>query len=190
MTSGSADNGEDENDLFRRVLSDAKPIKKGRPVPEHPAVKAGKKITPAFPPGKKANRVTPRPVAAPPAPKPVRELATGDFTGMDRRTAERFRRGKLPIEGRLDLHGMYQDAAHYALTDFVTSSAAMGKRTVLVITGRGSREGSGVLRERLPQWLNQPPCRDLVVAFTGARPEHGRDGAFYVLLRRRRDRSP
>ena len=79
MTSGSADNGEDEDDLFRRVLSDAKPIKQGRPVPEHPAVKAGKKITPAFPPGKKANRVTPRPVAAPPAPKPVRELAMGGF---------------------------------------------------------------------------------------------------------------
>jgi DNA-nicking Smr family endonuclease len=27
-----------------------------------------------------------------------------------------------------------------------------------------------------------------VISFTGARPEHGRDGAFYVLLRRKRDR--
>ncbi|MBT5570924.1 MAG: DNA mismatch repair protein MutS [Alphaproteobacteria bacterium] len=188
MTSGGTEDGEDDDDLFRRVLRDAKPIRKGRPVPEHPAVKAGKKITPKTPQAKKAHRIAPRPVVAAPPPKPARELATGDYTGMDRRTAERFRRGKLPIEGRLDLHGMYQDAAHHALTDFVTSSAAMGKRNVLVITGRGSREGSGVLRERLPQWLNQPPCRDLVVAFTGARPEHGRDGAFYVLLRRRRDR--
>jgi DNA-nicking Smr family endonuclease len=139
-------------------------------------------------PGKKpAMPVAPKiSVAARPAPKS--DLATGDFTGMDRRTADRFRKGKMAIEGTLDLHGMYQDAAHTALNDFILASAAMGRRKVLVITGRGSREGSGVLRERLPQWLNQPPCRDHVVSFTTARPQHGRDGAFYVLLRRKRDR--
>ena len=92
----------------------------------------------------------------------------------------------MAIEGRLDLHGMYQDAAHAALNEFIRASAAQGRRKVLVITGRGSREGTGVLRERLPQWLNQPPCRDHVVSFTTARPQHGRDGAFYVLLRRKR----
>ena len=189
MISGGADNGEDGDDLFRRVLSDAKPIKKGRLRPSHPAVKAGKKISPSTISGKKVQRAPSPPLGVSPPLKSVRELAIGDFTGMDRRTADRFRRGKLPIECRLDLHGLYQDAAHGALIDFITSSAALGKRNVLVITGRGSREGSGVLRKRLPQWLNQPPCRDLVVAFTGARPEHGRDGALYVLLRRNRDRS-
>ncbi|MDE0781150.1 MAG: Smr/MutS family protein [Alphaproteobacteria bacterium] len=187
MTSGCTEDGEDDDDLFRRVLGDTKPIKKGRSVPEHPAAKAGHKVVPKPGTPKPYKPVALKPKVAPPS-KPARALATGDVTGMDRRNAERFRRGKLPIEGRLDLHGMHQDAAHHALTDFITSSAAVGKRNVLVITGRGSREGSGVLRERLPQWLNQPPCHDLVVAFTGARPEHGRDGAFYVLLRRNRDR--
>lgn len=182
------DTDEDDAEMFRRVLADAKPLKKGRPVPEHPAAKAGKKITPKAAPAGKAQRGTPRVVAPPPKPKPASALATGDFSGMDRRTADRFRRGKLPIEGRLDLHGLYQDAAHHALNDFILSRVAAGKRKVLVITGRGSREGSGVLRERLPQWLNQPPCREHVVSFTSARPEHGRDGAFYVLLRRKRDR--
>jgi DNA-nicking Smr family endonuclease len=186
MASDGTEDGEDDEALFRRVLGDTKPIKKGRPVPDHPAAKAGRKIVPKPGNGKPHKPVVLKPKTS--SPKPTRVLATGDVTGMDRRTAERFRRGKLSIEGRLDLHGMYQDAAHHALTDFITSSAAVGKRYVLVITGRGSREGSGVLRERLPQWLNQPPCRDLVVAFAGARPEHGRDGAFYVLLRRNRDR--
>lgn len=179
---------DDDEDLFRRVFADAKPLKKKRPVPEHPAAKAGRKVAAKTPPDKKtAGRPAPRvPVAAAPAPKPVRALAAGDYTGMDRRTAERFRKGKMAIEGRLDLHGMYQDAAHAALNDFIRASAAQGRRKVLVITGRGSREGTGVLRERLPQWLNQPPCRDHVVSFTTARPQHGRDGAFYVLLRRKR----
>jgi len=179
---------DDDEDLFRWVFADAKPLKKKRPFPEHPAAKAGRKVAAKTPPDKKAaGRPAPRaPVAAAPAPKPARALAAGDYTGMDRRTADRFRKGKMAIEGRLDLHGMYQDAAHAALNDFILASAAQGRRKVLVITGRGSREGTGVLRERLPQWLNQAPCRDHVVSFTGARPQHGRDGAFYVLLRRKR----
>lgn len=185
MTPGDPE--DDDAELFRRVLGDARPIKKRRPVPEHPAAQAGKKIAAKAPPAKKLGRSAGRPAAPPPPQaKPTPTLATGDYSAMDRRTADRFRRGKLAIEGRLDLHGMYQDAAHHALNDFILSSAAAGKRNVLVITGRGSREGSGVLRERLPQWLNQPPCREHVLSFTTARPQHGRDGAFYVLLRRKR----
>jgi DNA-nicking Smr family endonuclease len=185
MSSGT----DDDDDLFRQVLGDAKPLKRARPVPEHPALKAGRKeVAKPAPKPRPARRKPVMVVPVAPRPKPTPDLATGDVTGMDRRTADRFRRGKMPIDARLDLHGMYQDAAHHALTHFITDCAARGKRNVLVITGRGSREGSGVLRERLPQWLNQPPCREHVISFTGARPEHGRDGAFYVLLRRKRDR--
>lgn len=173
----------DEEDLFRRVLADAEPLKRRRPQP----AKTATKPTVARAPKKKKPASAPVPPSRPVArPAPPPQLAAGDYAAMDRRTADRFRRGKLPIEARLDLHGMYQDAAHTALTGFITEAAAAGKRCVLVITGRGSREGSGVLRARLPEWLNQPPCRAHVLAFTTARPEHGRDGAFYVLLRRKR----
>ena len=186
---GGDDKDDDDTDLFRRALQDAAPLKRRRPTPAETKKPEAKKpeARGAKKPVKKMTPVTTPvsvPVARRPAPPP--DIAAGDTAGMDRRTAERFRRGKLPIEGRLDLHGHYQDAAHEALVGFITESAARGKRTVLVITGRGSREGSGVLRERLPQWLNQPPCRAHVLAFTPARPEHGRDGAFYVLLRRKR----
>jgi DNA-nicking Smr family endonuclease len=99
-----------------------------------------------------------------------------------------MRRGKLPIDARLDLHGRYQDAAQAELNAFISSCAATGCRTVLVITGKGSvREGGGILRRRLPDWLNQSACRPHVLAFATARPEHGGSGAFYVLLRRRRE---
>jgi DNA-nicking Smr family endonuclease len=185
---GGDDKDDDDTDLFRRALSDAAPLKRRRPQPAKPA--AAKKPSPK-PPAKKSAQKKPALVAPPRSvpvarPTPPPDISAGDYAAMDRRTAERFRRGKLPIEARLDLHGMYQGAAQDALTRFVTDSAASGKRMVLVITGRGSREGTGVLRERLPQWLNQPPCRAHVLAFTPARPEHGRDGAFYVLLRRKR----
>ncbi|MEL0012026.1 MAG: Smr/MutS family protein [Alphaproteobacteria bacterium] len=182
MTGGSQD---DEAELFRRVLADAEPLKRKRPVAKKAA--ARKDDAPQAVLRKSPRR--PAPIIRPPElPTPPPPVAANDFSRMDRRTAVRFRRGKLPIEARLDLHGHYQDAAHYALNEFIADSAAADRRMVLVITGRGSREGSGVLRARLPQWLNQPPCRDRVLAFTAARPEHGGDGAFYVLLKRNRDR--
>ncbi len=183
MTGGSQD---DEAELFRRVLADAEPLKRKRPVAKKAA--ARKDDAPQAVSRKSPRR--PAPIIRPPElpTLPPRPVAANDFSRMDRRTADRFRRGKLPIEARLDLHGHYQDAAYYALNEFIADSAAADRRMVLVITGRGSREGSGVLRARLPQWLNQPPCRDRVLAFTAARPEHGGDGAFYVLLKRNRDR--
>jgi DNA-nicking Smr family endonuclease len=194
MSPAGTSDDDDDTELFRRALSDAAPLKKRRPQPAKPdAEPAAKKPAPVKKKSAKKKSAaspllaTPQPSAR---PKPPSDLAAGEFSGMDRRTADRFRRGKLPIEGRLDLHGLYQDAAHDALTRFITDSAAMGRRKVLVITGRGSREGAGVLRERLPQWLNQPPCRAHVLAFTPARPEHGRDGAFYVMLRRKRGDRP
>lgn len=181
---GGDNKDDDDTDLFRRALADAAPLKRRRPQPAKPVAKA------EAPPAKKTAKKKTAPAALRPVPvarpKPPPEIAAGEYAGMDRRTADRFRRGQLPIEARLDLHGMYQDTAQDALTRFITDSAAMGRRNVLVITGRGSREGTGVLRERLPQWLNQPPCRAHVLAFTPARPQHGRDGAFYVLLRRKR----
>ncbi len=117
---------------------------------------------------------------------PLPDMAVGTLAGVDRRTADRLRRGKLAIEARLDLHGLYQDEAHPQLNAFVAGAAAAQKRCVLVITGRGLGPEGGVLRRRVPQWLNQPPCRGMIVAVAQAQPEHGGAGALYVLLRRRR----
>jgi DNA-nicking Smr family endonuclease len=90
----------------------------------------------------------------------------------------------LPIDGRIDLHGLTQDEAHRALTAFIGRMRRSGARCVLVITGRGLRTG-GVLRQAVPQWLDAPGLRDMVLAFGPARIEHGGEGALYVLLRRR-----
>jgi DNA-nicking Smr family endonuclease len=106
---------------------------------------------------------------------------------MDRRQAERFKRGKMSIEGRLDLHGMTRAAAHGALRRFLLGAAAADKRCVLVITGKGraSPQG-GVLREEVPRWLNEPGLRDKVLSFDYSQQSDGGTGALYVLLKRRR----
>jgi DNA-nicking Smr family endonuclease len=126
-----------------------------------------------------------RPRSALPPSASVPDISHGRAAGIDRRSAERLSRGRLPIEGRLDLHGMTQAAAVERLAEFIARSEAAGKRCVLVITGKGLASG-GVLRDQVPRWLNLPPNRARVLAFDYARQQHGGSGALYVLLKRRR----
>ena len=115
------------------------------------------------------------------------ELAHGDAPGVDRRTADSLRRGRMKIEARLDLHGMTQAEAHRALTAFVEGQQGAGRRCVLVVTGKGTwREGGGVLRDAVPRWLNMPALRPKILSFSYAQKKDGGDGALYILLRRMR----
>ncbi|HXP97440.1 MAG TPA: Smr/MutS family protein, partial [Telmatospirillum sp.] len=106
--------------------------------------------------------------------------------GLDKSTAGRFAKGQMEIDATIDLHGLTQPVAHAALARFVTGSGNLGRRCLLVITGKGNREGTGVLRAEVPRWLNEPGLRDAILAFTYAQPKHGGQGALYVLLKRRR----
>jgi DNA-nicking Smr family endonuclease len=59
---------------------------------------------------------------------------------------------------------------------------------VLVITGKGiTASNSGVLKENVPRWLNEPSLRRHVLAFDYAEPQHGGEGALYVLLKRKKE---
>jgi DNA-nicking Smr family endonuclease len=117
--------------------------------------------------------------------------------GLDKRTVQRLRRGKMPVEGRLDLHGMTQSQAYGALMRFIAASQVMNRRMVLVITGKGwdpmarrPEEAIGVLRRIVPRWLVSPPLNSHVVGVSDAHPKDGGTGALYVLLRRSRRLKP
>ena len=147
---------------------------------------------PASPPPPRPAPPSQRPVAAPkptlPAAATAQRLRSGDLTGIDGHRADRLRRGKQAIEGRLDLHGLRQVEAHDALIGFVASAQRAGKKTLLVITGKGSfSNGDSVLRANVPLWLNEPPLREKIVAITPAHPRDGGAGALYVILKRRRE---
>lgn len=127
--------------------------------------------------------------SAPPLRARDELLSHGSSAGLDRRNAERLRRGKMVIEATLDLHGMTQAQAHGALSRFIQRSEAAGRRCVLVITGKGiAKESGGVLRNQVPNWLNEPGNRERIIAFNYAQQGHGGTGALYVLLKRRRER--
>jgi len=92
-------------------------------------------------------------------------------------------RGKSQPEGRLDLHGMTQEEAFNALHRFLRRAVAEEKKNVLVITGKGLREG-GVLKRLLPLWLEDPALGKNIRALETAAPKDGGSGAFYIRLRK------
>ncbi|MEM7684004.1 MAG: Smr/MutS family protein [Pseudomonadota bacterium] len=114
--------------------------------------------------------------------------------GLDRRTAERLRKGAREPDARIDLHGMTAERAHRACLRFLADSLSRGARVVLVITGKGRvsddgdfmNRGRGILRESLPGWLKSSPLGHSIVGIYEANQKHGGAGAFYVYLKRRR----
>jgi DNA-nicking Smr family endonuclease len=111
--------------------------------------------------------------------------------GVDRATEERLRRGRVAIDGRIDLHGMTQTEAFGALLGFVENAARAGRRALLVITGKGAiGQGGGVLRRNVPGWLAASPVARRILTVMPAHTRHGGEGAYYVLLRRERRSKP
>lgn len=105
---------------------------------------------------------------------------------IDKPTHTKLARGRLALEGRVDLHGLTQSEAHSLLLSFLSRAHADGVRHVLVITGKGASFGSdGVLRRAVPQWLATPPFSSLVSGIDQASRRHGGGGAFYIRLKRR-----
>lgn len=176
--------------LWQRVTEGVKPIKSNRFTenPVIPTARIDQKSEPAKQTRTYGHRS--RPEQEPTITRnQARELDHGAAPGLDKRTHQRLIRGKMPIEGRLDLHGHTKETAHRALNAFITGAFSSGKRCVIVITGKGLRLNSGevgVLRQAVPQWLNSPTLRPMVLAFSHATPKDGGEGALYVLLKRSR----
>ena len=159
----------EEAKLWRSAMRNVTPYRPQPAPPEPP-------IPPAPPPVIAAAEPPPPALpAAPPERKP---------NGIDRQTFRHLAKGERTVEAMIDLHGMTLQAAHSALRRFIEQQAAMNRRCLLVITGKGGPDRPSKLRQEVPLWLEtwSPP----VLAVTSAQPKHGGAGALYVLLQRRR----
>lgn len=122
-------------------------------------------------------------VGARPTPSAARASASAGVPSIEPNRRRRIARARDPIGARLDLHGHDQDRARAVLHAFIARAHADGDRAVLVITGKG-RMGGGVLRVRVPDWLNEAPSRARVAGVSAAEARHGGEGALYVALKR------
>lgn len=171
---------EDDQSLWEKAMFGTKPLKNRKPLRIDKATenKKPEKRKIENPP-----HITPPPLQAHKKEIITGYLQAGDMSHVDGSVAKKLKDGEYPIDARLDLHGRTQDEAFELLRYFTSTSYSMGKRCMLVITGKGI-QGQGVLREQLPRWLSSPSLREYILAFTAATAQHGGDGAFYVLLRK------
>lgn len=187
---------DDDRQLWQRLTERVDPLhperKKPAPAIFPPKKPAAKRPPPAplkpFRIGEKADTST-----TPPTPAIDTEAAKVS-PNMDKRNFQRLLKGRIEIDGTLDLHGMTAEQARQRLILYLQQAHARGARLILVITGKGkrthvdefNRPRAGVLREALPDWLRGGALSGLVLQVTQAHPKHGGKGAFYVYLRRRR----
>jgi DNA-nicking Smr family endonuclease len=102
--------------------------------------------------------------------------------GVRTQVVRRLRRGLIPIDGELDLHGLSQTAARDLLAGYLVQSRDAGWQCVRIIHGKGHRSGSRgpLLKAAVDTWLRRHAD---VMAFCSARGIDGGTGAVYVLLR-------
>ncbi|VAW23611.1 hypothetical protein MNBD_ALPHA11-2394 [hydrothermal vent metagenome] len=118
------------------------------------------------------------------------DLVDRSLPEIEPRMHRHVRRGRIPIEASIDLHGMNQNAARATLNNFIQNRFQKGDRTLLVITGKGQKSAGygtqirgGVLRQMLPIWLKEPQLAPLISGFEVSGRHHGGEGAFYVRLK-------
>ena len=167
-------------DLLAHVFRDVRPLP-GRKTTNSPPIKFGTpKLSSSASPVLKSQGKGSHDTKLP-------NIQHGDAPGLDKRTAQRLRRGKINVEAQLDLHGLRQDEAHSALNQFLAQSHHTGRRCVLVITGKGAlSQGGGVLKKMVPLWLNERPNRNIILSFNYSTPANGGTGAIVILLKRKR----
>ncbi len=186
-----------ERALWDRVAERAKPLgpKQAEPAPDVPKPAKTNRIAvprdplPDFRVGQVVSAARPHDIM-----RPLVDRLAASTVNMDNKSYGKMKRGKIKPEARIDLHGMTMVEAHPELVAFILGSQAIGRRLVLVITGKGKDrdEGGpiptrhGILRHQVPQWLALSPLTQVILQVTPAHLKHGGHGAYYVYLRRTR----
>lgn len=117
---------------------------------------------------------------------------------VDKNTLKKLASGDYKISARLDFHGCTIDEMTKKLESVIPDLYNVGKRCLLIITGKGNRTKdeyslndnfslNGVLRSNLPRILQSSKIAPYVLTHCVAQQKDGGNGAFYILLRSNRE---
>ncbi len=172
---------QDDDDLFRRTMAELG-VKQSR----SPSNKQSPVQRPASTPKRRGPEDRVRAPGSPPAPPAIdltdqRNAVLFVRSGVTSARVKQLRRGQVPLQESLDLHGMRSSEAEAAMERYLTECLNLRLQCVLLIHGKGygSEVTGGVLKPLALHWLKQQPE---VLAFCEALPEDGGSGALYLLL--------
>ena len=109
-----------------------------------------------------------------------------------------LKRGQIPIDVKIDFHGLTILEAEKKFKNTITTSYKQGRRCILFITGKGLIDKAnnldttnhsprlyyGKIRAAFLEWIREVEIAKFVLNVEGANIKHGGDGAFYVYLRK------
>ncbi len=171
---------DDDENLFQRLMSDAKPLKAEERIPV-----AAKKPRPKA----RFARADEHAVLAESLDVDIDAVEQGSGEALrfqraqvGRTTMRMLIRGSYAIQAEIDLHGMTLAEAKPRLETFVHRCARNNKLCIRIVHGKGlgSGERGPVLKRGVDRWLRK---WDAVLAFVSARQVDGGTGAIYVLLK-------
>jgi DNA-nicking Smr family endonuclease len=109
----------------------------------------------------------------------------------------RLKKGKIPIDKKIDFHGMSVFEAETLFSEIVINCYENHFRCLLFVTGKGvlkkNNENSdqvrlyyGKIRGGFFSWVKKNELQKYILAVEQAGIEHGADGAFFVYLRKKK----
>ena len=171
---------DDEDDLFQRAMSGAKPLETEERV-------AGSSRKPK--PKARFSRADEQAVLTESLQSDIDDIEQSSGDGLrfkrasvSRTTMRMLTRGSYAIQAEIDLHGMTVAEAKPRLEKFIQRCVGNDKLCIRVVHGKGmgSGERGPVLKNGVNRWLRH---WDSVLAFVSARQVDGGTGAVYVLLK-------
>lgn len=181
---------EEEKALWQAVARTVTPLPGRKPSRPEPVPKPALAEKPKNKPGRESTgeptkivfrQMVSTPVAAPRS----QELYVGvRAPGVDNTQWRKLTRGKMPVDGRLDLHGYVVQEAFELFLSFMSRARSMNWRCIEIVTGMGSGPQGGAIRRELRHWLQRGEVRAGVLAVV--HPHAANQGAVRVWLRRKR----
>lgn len=113
--------------------------------------------------------------------KPVISSICGAGKGIERSLSKTMRAGNFKIDYQSDLHGKTLEQANRFVHSVVKLSWSDQNRNLLFVTGK-----SGSIKREFTEWVKQKPTSQMIFYCCPAHKKHGGDGAFYIVLRRRK----
>ena len=180
--------GDDEN-AFLKSIKGTSPIKKNnRLEKETPRAKILKKINPIIERVKIKKKLY-----------GFKDSVSPNISFSPKNTSlnKKLKKGKIPIDKKIDFHGMTVFEAERLFSQTVITCYENNFRNLLFVTGKGvlkkNNEDShqvklyyGKIRGGFFSWVKKNELQKYILAVEQASIEHGADGAFFVYLRKKR----
>ena len=167
----------EDSELFRQSVGEVKPVKNNKATFERKKLSGQNNIHSRFDENEKLID------ARGPYSIKANDELTFKRPGIQQQLFRKLKRGQIPVEMELDLHGLTSQAAKNELIQFIYNCFNENIRCVRIIhgKGKGSENNLPVLKNNLNQWL---PQISYVLAYCSAQPFDGGLGAIYVLIKK------